>query len=78
MPKISISPKMGVNLMAWFREVVYHLPRLKIYETKPDYVGIYHVKGIWDWSIYKRIIPGLEILSCRESPCSISFAYTQL
>ena len=64
--EISISPKMGVNFMAWLRGVVYHLPRLKIHETKPNCVGIYHVKGIWDWSIYKRNNPGLEIFTCRE------------
>ena len=63
--EISISPKMGVNFMAWLTGEVYHLPRLKTHETKPNCVGIYHVKGIWDWSIYKRKNPGLEMFTCR-------------
>ena len=50
--KISISLKMCPNFMAWFGEVVAHLPRLKIQNIKPTEGGYHHLEGLWDWSIY--------------------------
>ena len=50
--EISISLKMCPNLMAYFRGVVAHLPRIKIQNIKPTEGSYHHLKGFWDWSIY--------------------------
>ena len=44
--------KMCPNFMAWFRGVLYHLPRHKTQNIKRTEGGSHHLEGLWDWSMY--------------------------
>ena len=68
--EISTRLKMCQNFKAWFRGIVAHLPKHKIYNTKSNLVGYHHLEGLWDCSTYNRFRGIITMPTNYETPCT--------